>query len=278
LIIDKNKNFHVLTIGGSDSSGGAGIQGDLKTFSALSCYGMSVITALTAQNTQGVQEVQDIPSKFISSQITSIFDDIRVDAVKIGMLFNASVVKTVAKCLYEYKDLPIVLDPVMFAKSGDRLIEETAIEVIKKNLFPLATIVTPNIAEAAALVGRHIQSPKDIEIATLELCSLGPEAIVVKGGNLTTQRSDDCMVTKGNRLKWLKQKRIPTQNTHGTGCTFSSAIASFLAQSYSIEDAIRLAKKYLTGALKAGSDISIGTGKGPVMHFYKTWKKQIKKI
>jgi len=278
LIKDKNKSVHVLTIGGSDSSGGAGIQGDLKTFSALSCYGMSVITALTAQNTQGVQEVQDIPSKFISSQITSIFDDIRVDAVKIGMLFNASVVKEVAKCLYKYKGFPIVLDPVMFAKSGDRLIKKTAIEAIKKKLFPLATIVTPNIAEAAALVGRHIQSPKDIEIATLELCSLGPEAIVVKGGNLTTQRSDDCMVTKGNRLKWLKQKRIPTQNTHGTGCTFSSAIASFLAQSYSIEEAIRLAKKYLTGALKAGSDISIGTGKGPVMHFYKTWKKQIKKI
>ena len=273
MIIDKNKNFHVLTIGGSDSSGGAGIQGDLKTFSALSCYGMSVITALTAQNTQGVQAVQDIPSKFISSQITSIFDDIRVDAVKIGMLFNASVVKEVAKCLYKHKDLPIVLDPVMFAKSGDRLIEETAIEAIKKKLFPLATIVTPNIAEAAALVGRHLQSPKEIEIATLELCSLGPEAIVVKGGNLATQTSDDCMVTKGSRLKWLKQKRILTQNTHGTGCTFSSAIASFLAQSYSIEDAIKLAKKYVTEALKAGSDISIGAGKGPVMHFYKTWGK-----
>ena len=269
----KNKSVHLLTIGGSDSSGGAGIQGDLKTFSALSCYGMSVITALTAQNTQGVQGVQDIPSKFISSQITSIFDDIRVDAVKIGMLFNASVVKEVAKCLYKYKGLPVVLDPVMFAKSGDRLIKKTAIEAIKKKLFPLATIVTPNIAEAAALVGRHLQSPKEIETAALELCSLGPEAIVIKGGNLTTQTSDDCMVTKGSRLKWLKQKRILTQNTHGTGCTFSSAIASFLAQSYSIEDAVRLAKKYLTEALKAGSNMSIGTGKGPVMHFYKTWKK-----
>ena len=250
----------------------------LKLFSALSCYGMSVITALTAQNTQGVQEVQDIPSKFISSQITSIFDDIRVDAVKIGMLFNASVVKEVAKSLYKHKDLPIVLDPVMFAKSGDRLIEETAIEAIKKKLFPLATIVTPNIAEAAALVGRRLQSPKEIETATLELCSLGPEGIVVKGGNLTIQTSDDCMIIKGSRLKWLKQKRIPTQNTHGTGCTFSSAIASFLAQSYSIEDAIKLAKEYITEALKSGSDMSIGTGKGPVMHFYKTWKKQMEKI
>ena len=278
MIIDKNKSVHVLTIGGSDSSGGAGIQGDLKTFSALGSYGMSVITALTAQNTLGVQKVQAIPSQFISSQITSIFDDIRVDAVKIGMLFNTSVVKEVAKCLYDYKNLPIVLDPVMFAKSGDRLIEDTAIEAIKKKLFPLATIVTPNIAEAAALVGRHLQSPKEIETATLELCSLGPEAVVVKGGNLTTQTSDDCMVTKGNRLKWLKQKRILTQNTHGTGCTFSSAIASFLAQSYSIEDAVRLAKKYLTEALKAGSDMSIGKGKGPVMHFYKTWKKEMGKI
>ena len=278
MIIDKNKSVHVLTIGGSDSSGGAGIQGDLKTFSALGSYGMSVITALTAQNTLGVQEVQDIPSQFISSQITSIFDDIRVDAVKIGMLFNASVVKEVAKCLYDYKNLPIVLDPVMFAKSGDRLIEDTAIEAIKKKLFPLATIVTPNIAEAAALVGRHLQSPKEIETATLELCSLGPEAIVVKGGNLTTQTSDDCMVTKGSRPKWLYQKRILTKNTHGTGCTFSSAIASFLAQSYPIEDAVRLAKKYLTEALKAGSDMSIGKGKGPVMHFYKTWKKEMGKI
>ena len=273
MIIDENKSFHVLTIGGSDSSGGAGIQGDLKTFSALSCYGMSVITALTAQNTQGVQAVQGIPSKFIYSQITSIFDDIRVDAIKIGMLFNASVVKEVAKCLYDYKGLPIVLDPVMFAKSGDRLIEKTAIEAIKKQLFPLATIVTPNIAEAAALIGRSIQSPKEIEMATLELCSLGPEAIVIKGGNLKTQTSDDCMISKGNRIKWLKQKRILTQNTHGTGCTFSSAIASFLAKAYSIEDAIRLAKKYLTKALEAGSDITIGAGKGPVMHFYKTWKK-----
>ena len=278
MIIDKNKILNVLTIGGSDSCGGAGIQGDLKTFSALSCYGMSVITALTAQNTQGVQEIQDIPSKFISSQITSIFDDIRVDAVKIGMLFNASVVKEVAKCLYKYKGFPIVLDPVMFAKSGDRLIKKTAIEAIKKKLFPLATIVTPNIAEAAALVGRHLQSPKEIETATLELCSLGPEAVVIKGGNITTQTSDDCMVTKGNRPKWLYQKRILTKNTHGTGCTFSSAIASFLAQSYSIEDAVRLAKKYLTEALKAGSDMSIGKGKSPVMHFYKTWKKEIGKI
>ena len=273
MIRDGNKSFQVLTIGGSDSSGGAGIQGDLKTFSALSCYGMSVITALTAQNTLGVQDVQGVPLKFISSQITSIFNDIRVDAVKIGMLLNASVVEEVAKCLYEYKDLPIVLDPVMFAKSGDRLIEETAIEVIKNKLLPLATIVTPNIEEAAALVGRNLNSPKEIEMAALELCSLGPEAIVIKGGNLKTKTSDDCMISKGNRIKWLKQKRILTQNTHGTGCTFSSAIASFLAHSYSIEDAIKMAKIYLTEALEAGSDISIGAGKGPVMHFYKTWKK-----
>jgi hydroxymethylpyrimidine/phosphomethylpyrimidine kinase len=239
---------------------------------------MSVITALTAQNTQGVQAVQGIPSKFIYSQITSIFDDIRVDAIKIGMLFNVSVVKEVAKCLYDYKGLPIVLDPVMFAKSGDRLMEKTAIEAIKKKLFPLATIVTPNIAEAAALIGRPLHSPREIELATLELSSFVPEAIVVKGGNLRTQRSDDCMVIKGNRLKWLKQKRIPTQNTHGTGCAFSSAIASFLAQSYSIKDSILLAKKYLTEALKAGSNISIGTGKGPIMHFYKMREKQMKKI
>ena len=264
MIIDKNKSVHVLTIGGSDSSGGAGIQGDLKTFSALGSYGMSVITALTAQNTLGVQEVQDIPSQFISSQIKSIFDDIRVDAVKIGMLFNASVVKEVAKCLYDYKNLPIVLDPVMFAKSGDRLIEDTAIEAIKKKLFPLATIVTPNIAEAAALVGRHLQSPKEIETATLELCSLGPEAVVIKGGNITTQTSDDCMVTKGSRPKWLYQKRILTKNTHGTGCTLSSAIATYLSCGKLLKKSCELGIKYVNQAI--GSNLNYGKGHGPINH------------
>ena len=184
--------FRALTIAGSDNSGGAGIQADIKTFSALGCYGMSVITALTAQNTQGVRGIQEIPPQFVGQQIMSILDDVGVDAVKIGMLFNTPVIKEVAKCLRENKVSPVVLDPVMFAKSGDRLLQEEAVNSIRQELFPLVTVVTPNIPEAAVLLGRPVESPEAMQQAAVDLCALGPQAVVVKGGSLSTHASDDC--------------------------------------------------------------------------------------
>ncbi len=263
--------YRALTIAGSDNSGGAGIQADLKTFSALGCYGMSVITALTAQNTQGVKGIQEIDPQFIEKQMNSILDDIGVDAIKIGMLFNTPVILTVAKFLREIKECPIVLDPVMFAKSGDRLLQEEAIESIKNKLFPLATIITPNIPEAEALLGCSIESFESMQQAAVDLNKLGPRAVVVKGGALSACTSDDCLVIEGSEPQLLKQERIDTKNLHGAGCTFSSAISAFLARSYNLEDAVKEAKTYLTQALIAGADKNLGHGKGPVMHFYNTW-------
>ncbi len=268
----KLKYVRALTIAGSDNSGGAGIQADLKTFSALGCYGMSVITALTAQNTLGVSGIQDIPPPFVAQQITTILGDVGVDAVKIGMLFNVPVITQVAECLRALDATPIVLDPVMFAKSGDRLLQEDAVSALRTDLLPMATVLTPNIAEAAALLDRAIDSPEDMENAARDLCALGPQAVVVKGGNRAGNDSDDCLCLAGGPVHWLKQERIATNNVHGTGCTFSSAIAAFLARGVSIEDAVRQAKEYLTGALKAGAELTLGKGKGPVLHFHQLWK------
>ena len=269
----KTSYFRALTIAGSDNSGGAGIQADLKTFSALGCYGMSVITALTAQNTKGVRGIREVEPGFIEEQIHSILEDIGVDAIKIGMLSNTPVIKAVAKTLRDKNACSIVVDPVMFAKSGDRLLQEEAVQSIKEDLFPLATIITPNLLEAEALLGRSIKSLEGMEQAAVDLCGLGPKAAVVKGGGLADSSSDDCLVVKGGRPQWLKQDRIDTQNLHGAGCTFSSAIAAFLARSYSLEDAVKEAKIYLSRALKAGADKILGYGKGPVLHFYDTWEK-----
>ncbi|MAX16733.1 MAG: bifunctional hydroxymethylpyrimidine kinase/phosphomethylpyrimidine kinase [Nitrospina sp.] len=269
---EKKSYFRALTIGGSDSSGGAGIQADIKTFSALGCYGMSAITVLTSQNTQGVFGIQEISPEFVVEQITSVLGDIGVDAVKIGMLFNTPIIKKVAKCMRENRGFPVVLDPVMFAKSGDRLLKKDAIDTIRDELFPLATLVTPNIPEASALLGRPIESPESMQEAAVELCALGPQGVVIKGGSLLNRASDDCMFVKNGQLQWLKQERIDTQNIHGTGCTFSSAITAFLAQSFTLEDSVLEAKKYVSKAIKAGSNKKLGLGKGPVMHFYKTWK------
>ncbi|MEK9627742.1 MAG: bifunctional hydroxymethylpyrimidine kinase/phosphomethylpyrimidine kinase [Nitrospinota bacterium] len=268
-----SKNYsRTLTIAGSDNSGGAGIQADLKTFSALGCYGMSVIAALTAQNTQGVRGIREVEPKFVAEQIQSIVEDIGVDAIKIGMLSNSAVIETVANCLLEIESCSIVVDPVMFAKSGDRLLQEEAVQSIKTKLFPLATIITPNLLEAEALLRRSIQSPESMEQAAIDLCELGPKAVVVKGGGLSDANSDDCLVIQGSRPQWLKQERVDTQNTNGSGCTFSSSIAAFLARSFSLEDAVKEAKIYLTHALKAGAEKKLGQGKGPVMHFFNIWE------
>lgn len=269
----KKKYFRALTIAGSDNSGGAGIQADLKTFSALGCYGMSVITALTAQNTQGVHGIKEIPPEFVIQQIQTVMEDVGVDAVKIGMLFNSPIIREVAKFLRENPVSSLVVDPVMFAKSGDRLLLKDAIDSFCRELIPLATVLTPNNAEAAAILGRPINSPDEMEQAAIDLCQMGPQAVVVKGGNLLKDSSNDCLFFREGKIHWLNQKRVQTNNVHGTGCTFSAAIAAFLARSFSIEDAVLEAKKYLTGALEAGAGYKLGKGKGPVMHFYKTWKK-----
>ena len=271
MLAKKNIYFKSLTIGGSDNSGGAGIQADLKTFSALGCYGMSVITALTAQNTQGVKSIQEIPSKFIAEQMLSILEDIKIDAVKIGMLFNSSTIREVAKGLKKKKIPKVVLDPVMFAKSGDSLLEEDAVQLLKQEIFPLATVATPNISETEALLCRTVRTSKEIQEAALDLCELGLEAAIVKGGSFSGPNSNDCVAYKNGKVKWLRQKRINTQNVHGTGCAFSSAITAFLARSFSLEESVVLAKKYLTEALKAGASLKLGKGKGPIMHFYKIW-------
>ena len=268
----KQKYFRALTIAGSDCSGGAGIQADLKTYSALGCYGMSVITVLTAQNTQGVQAIQELPPQFIIQQIQSILDDVGVDAVKVGMLFNSSIIKEVARALRENPVKNLVVDPVMFAKSGDRLLQEDAIDSYHQELLPLASVLTPNIAEASALLHREINNREDMEQAAKDLCDLGPQAVVVKGGNLLKESSDDCLFIKGEDVHWLPQERIATENVHGTGCTFSAAIAAFLARSFPLEQAVPEAKQYLTEALTAGAGYQLGQGKGPVLHFYQTWK------
>lgn len=258
----------VLTIAGSDPSGGAGIQADLKTFSALYCYGMSVITALTAQNTVGVQAIQSLPSEFIIAQLRSIFEDIEVNAIKIGMLERKEVIQKVAKYLKEYKELhcPIIVDPVMFAKSGDQLIEDEAIEILKNEILPLATILTPNIHEACRLLQiPQILSDAEMERAAFALIELGPQAVIIKG-------KKDCLVIKGDpNPYWFQEEYIQTNNVHGTGCTFSAAITSFLARGEDILSSIRNAKKYISNAIKTGSKYKIGQGKGPVFHFFSSW-------
>lgn len=268
-------NHHrVLTIAGSDSGGGAGIQADLKTFSSLGCFGMSVITALTAQNTVGVRAIHTVSCDFIAAQLDAVFEDIGVDAVKIGMLHSPEVIQTVAKGLKKFQVKNIVLDPVMIAKSGDRLLQEESIDALKRELLPLATLVTPNLPEASVLLGRPIEMKEHMEEASFDLLKMGPKAVLMKGGHLTTAESSDFLFTpdeKDHQKTWYYQARIETPNTHGTGCTFSSAIASHLAKGLSVHASVTSAKKYLSAALETGAKYKIGNGHGPVHHFYQWW-------
>lgn len=262
-----------LTIAGSDSGGGAGIQADLKTFSALGCYGMSVITALTAQNTVAVTAIHPAPSEFIAQQIDAVMEDIGVDAVKIGMLHSSEVIRTVAERLRRYQAPNIVVDPVMVAKSGDRLLQEEAVAALKDELIPLATVITPNLPEASVLLGRPIRDEVEMEQACRELGRLGPQAVLLKGGHLTGQRSPDLLYLRGDdKPTVLDAERIETRNTHGTGCTLSSAIAALLARGYTILEAVQAAKTYLTQALRAGAAYTLGSGRGPVHHFSDYWE------
>lgn len=274
---NKKKEYaRVLTIAGSDSGGGAGIQADLKTFSALGCYGMSAISALTAQNTVGVSGIHDIPTKFIIEQINTVLDDIGVDAVKTGMLHRPEVIQKISANLKTRDISNIVVDPVMFAKSGDKLLMDEAISALKEELIPLATVITPNILEAEMLLNRQLESSKDLAQAAKDLCDLGPEAVIVKGGHLKDNNSDDWLfIKKTERIGISVQlpcQRVDTNNLHGAGCSFSAAIASFLALGNNIEHAAKLSREFITGAITAGSEYKLGKGNGPIMHFYKSWK------
>ena len=266
------KYKRVLSIAGSDSGGGAGIQADLKTFSALGCFGMSAITALTAQNTTAVTGIYPIDADFVSEQIDAVISDIGVDAVKIGMLNTPQVIKAIADKLKEYDVKNIVLDPVMVAKSGDKLLQDESICALKEEIIPLARVITPNIPEAEVLSGDKISLREDLEKSAKKLLKLGPEAVLIKGGHFENSESPDCLILNDGKIIWLEAKRVNSPNTHGTGCTTSSAIAAFLANGLDLEDAVRSAKDYIHSAIIAGSEYKIGHGHGPVHHFHKLWK------
>ncbi len=265
-----------LTIAGSDSGGGAGIQADLKTFSALGCYGMSAVTALTAQNTIGVTGIHAVPAAFVAAQIDAVLGDIGADAVKIGMLQDAEIIRAVAERLRAHAVERIVLDPVMVAKSGDRLLREDAVAALREELLPMATVLTPNLPEAEILAAiGSIEGRPGMERAAGRLHDLGPAAVLVKGGHGEGATSADCLVYRdpdgATRSEWFEAERIATPNTHGTGCTLSSAIAAHLARGLGIEAAVREAKGYLTAAIAAGARLAIGHGHGPVDHFH-AWR------
>lgn len=261
-------NLVALTIAGSDPSGGAGIQADLKTFSALGVYGMAVITALTAQNTVAVTGVEEVSTAFIGLQIDTVYDDIRPDAVKTGMLANAEVIRLVAAKAWERSFRNLVVDPVMVAKSGDRLLREDAITVLREELIPHAFVLTPNLPEAGDILGRDIRDVSGMRKAARELQAMGAANVVVKGGHLEGDEVVDVLYD-GREFHEFKGPRIPTTSTHGTGCTFASAIAASLARGEGVSDAVRTARAYLEGALR--NVYPIGHGHGPVHHFWDTW-------
>ncbi len=260
-----------LSVAGSDPSGGAGIQADLKTFSALGVYGGAVLTALTAQNTRGVRGVQGVPAGFVADQLEAVLDDLDVRAVKTGMLWSADVVAAVVDVLGRHQVPNLVVDPVMVATSGDRLVDEGTVEAIRDLLLPIATVVTPNLPEAAALAGGPPPTDEDsMAAAGAALRATGAQAVLVKGGHLDGPKSVDVLVDKDGVLR-LPAPRIRTANTHGTGCTLSSAIAARLTLGDEVRPAVVAAKGYLTGALRAAGELEIGSGAGPVHHFHELW-------
>ena len=260
-----------LTIAGSDSGGGAGIQADLKSFSALGVYGASVITAVTAQNTQKVIAVHDIPNNIIEAQIEAVLVDIRIDAIKIGMLATSNIIQTVAKKL-KSQSAPIVLDPVMIAKSGDILLKKEAISALRSILLPMATLLTPNLPEAAVLLDTDVATTIDeLEKQGRALLAIGPQAVLMKGGHAKGSDCIDILVLRDAPAIRFTAPRIKTANTHGTGCTLSSSIAAGLAKGFAVTEATKEAHSYLQGAINAADGLNIGSGHGPVHHFYKNW-------
>jgi hydroxymethylpyrimidine/phosphomethylpyrimidine kinase len=261
---------NVLTIAGSDPSGGAGIQADLKTFSALGVYGASVITALTAQNTRGVRGFTAVEPAFVADQIDAVFDDLRIDAVKIGMVATAAIASAIADRLRHCQPHNIVLDPVMVAKSGDRLLQDDAIAAIREQLVPLAAVVTPNLPEAGVLCGEAAPATlAEMHRTVHALHRLGARAVLLKGGALDSADSPD-LLFDGRDVAELPARRIATRNTHGTGCTLSAALAALLPR-HKLPEAARRAKAYLSAALAASDRLTVGSGRGPVHHFHALW-------
>ncbi|MHA7840980.1 MAG: bifunctional hydroxymethylpyrimidine kinase/phosphomethylpyrimidine kinase [Gammaproteobacteria bacterium] len=266
--------YRVLSIAGSDSGGGAGIQADLKTFSALGCYGMSVITAITAQNTQGVKKIHGVPTEMVQAQWEAVMEDMGVDAIKIGMLHNTAVIEAVINLLHTLPShIPVVLDPVMMAKGGAPLLEANAIDTLRTHLLPCATVITPNLPEAEVLCQQPFPVQEAAITAARKLAVGKVAAVVIKGGHSGEKTtSDDCVYLKEtDNIEWLLGRRINTRNTHGTGCTFSSAVAAYLAKGEPLIDALDKAKRYVQGAIEMGNDYRLGKGHGPVHHFHNWW-------
>ena len=262
---------NILTIAGSDSGGGAGIQADLKAISATGAYGLSVITALTAQNTVGVDAIYPVAIDFLKQQMQTVASDIQIDAVKIGMLGTPEVTEAVAAFVAGL-DCLLVVDPVMVAKSGDRLLHADAIASLRDLLIPKATLITPNLPEAADLLGlTEAENREAMQAQASALLKLGPGAVLLKGGHLTTEDSPDLLVFE-HQCTWFENERIRTANTHGTGCTLSSALASYLGQGFSIPEAVLAAKTYISGAIAASDQLNVGHGHGPVHHFWDLWR------
>ena len=259
----------ILSIAGSDSGGGAGIQADIKAISACGCYAMTAITALTAQNTLGVNAIHPVPADMVREQIIAVFSDIGADAVKTGMLFSADIVEAAAGALKETGAANLVVDPVMVATAGSRLIENETIPSMINLLFPLASLITPNIPEAEAILGREIKTQADLDRAAKEMSDISGSAILLKGGHFENLREIvDVLYEPSSGFSYYKTPYIDTQNTHGTGCVLSAAIASHLGKGKSIREAVAAAKKYLDGALRAGAEYRLGRGCGPLHHFY----------
>ena len=256
----------VLSIAGSDSGGGAGIQADLKTFSALGCYGMTAITALTAQNTTGVQAIHGVPASFLKAQLQSVLDDIGVDAVKIGMLHSPDVVEVVAWAIDHYGLKQVVLDPVMVATSGDRLIAQETVAVLVSELFPRVQLVTPNLDEASLLVQKNLSQIDELQPAGLELLAMGAKAVLLKGGHLQGDVLCDVLHQLGTDARVFQSTRIHSRNVHGTGCSLSSAIAAYLALGHDMHTAVEQARAFIRQAIASGAAVKTGEGHGPLNH------------
>ncbi|WP_305074331.1 bifunctional hydroxymethylpyrimidine kinase/phosphomethylpyrimidine kinase [Propionivibrio sp.] len=262
----KYEYHRVLSIAGSDSGGGAGIQADLKTFAALGCYGMTAITALTAQNTCGVRSIHSVPPQMLRDQIDAVIEDIGAHAVKIGMLHAPEIVRTVAEAIDRHALPNVVFDPVMVATSGAVLIEQAATDALVRELFPRSALITPNLDEAGLLVGRPLRSTDDMARAARQLREQGARAVLVKGGHLPGEAVIDLLLTADGEMHWMEGERIPSPNTHGTGCTLSSAIAAHLALGASLAEAVEGGRAFVRAALAAGAEVRTGQGGGPLNH------------
>ena len=268
----------VLSIAGSDSGGGAGIQADLKTFAALGCFGMTAITALTAQNTQGVRAIHGVPPAMLLDQIDAVVEDIGVHATKIGMLHSVEVVQAVTQAIARHQLKRIVLDPVMVATSGDRLIAEETVAVLVREVFPRASLITPNLDEAAWLLGRPLRDPSQLQAAADELLAMGARAVLLKGGHLPGEEVVDLFVQPGQPSLRLASPRIASGNVHGTGCTLSSAIAAHLALGHGLSEAVRLARGYILHAIESGAPVQTGHGHGPLNHGFAPHASHLKPL